>query len=271
MKDADPEPKRSGREPASRQRRAAPKRIAPDKSRSGSSAGRGREVVNRVLELVRSGSLSPGDRLPPERELVEIFGIGRPSLRESLRSLEALGIIEARHGGGAFVTDLDARRLLAPLDFYLSLNPSILDDTAECRRLIECEIARKAVSSATAEDLTELDEMIEAHEAILNDPVGFRILDSRFHAKLYSMSRNSMLERIATALYSMGLEQRRAITSNPSLIARSTKEHGLIVDALKAGNEDAVVEAMENHLRHIAESTAALLGGQDSSASKPKA
>lgn len=250
-------------------RRAAPKQIAPAKRKDSTAPGRGREVVNRVLELVRSGSLGPGDRLPPERELVRIFGIGRPSLRESLRSLETLGIIESRHGGGAFVTDLDARRLLAPLDLYLSLSPGILDDASACRRLIECEVARQAVANASVEDLAELDEMMAAHQTILSDPVGFRILDSRFHAKLYRMSGNSVLERIATALYSMGLEQRRSVTSNPSLIARSTREHAAIVAALKNRSEDKAVRAMESHLRHIAESTAALL--RDGGSGGPKA
>jgi len=67
------------------------------------------------------GRYRQGDRLPPERELIEIFGISRPSLREALRALSMLGVVKTLHGGGAYVSDLDARTLLAPLDFYLSL------------------------------------------------------------------------------------------------------------------------------------------------------
>src|SRR5215475_15489296 len=69
-------------------------------------------VVGRIVELIRTGNLRPGDRLPPERELVEIFAISRPSLREAMRALSTLGIVESRHGGGTFVTDLNARTLL---------------------------------------------------------------------------------------------------------------------------------------------------------------
>src|SRR6185295_17279969 len=97
-----------------------------------------------ILELVRTGNLRPGNRLPPERELIEIFRISRPSLREALRALSILGVIESRHGGGAFVTDLEAQTLLAPLDFFLSLSKSNLDEAFESRRVIEVEIARKA-------------------------------------------------------------------------------------------------------------------------------
>jgi DNA-binding transcriptional regulator YhcF (GntR family) len=79
-------------------------------------------VIARIVELIRTGNLRPGDRLPPERELVEIFAISRPSLREAMRALSTLGIVESRHGGGTFVTDLDARTLLAPLNFFLQLS-----------------------------------------------------------------------------------------------------------------------------------------------------
>ena len=111
--------------------------------------GVARSVVNRILDLIRTGMLRAGDRLPSERELIEILDISRPSLREALRALSMLGVIESRHGGGAFVTDLEARTLLAPLDFFLSLSPTNLADAFESRRIVEVEIARKAARQAT--------------------------------------------------------------------------------------------------------------------------
>lgn len=240
-------------------KRPLPKQITRKKGAKSRALGGGSEVVNRILELVRSGNLRPGDRLPPERELITIFGIGRPGLRESLRSLATLGVIETRHGGGAYITDLDAKRLLAPLDFVLSLTPGLLDDTTECRHLIECEAVRKAAKNVSAADIAELEEMLDAHVAVANDPVGFRILDSRFHSKIYATTNNSMLNRIASALYNIGLDQRRAVTAQPGQIEKSTKDHIRIVAALKTGDPSAAVEAMEIHLRNIAKSTKVLL------------
>ena len=92
-------------------------------------------VVARIVELIRTGNLRPGDRLPPERELVDIFSISRPSLREAMRALSTLGIVESRHGGGTFVTALDARTLLAPLDIFLQLSQVNIEDTFESRRM----------------------------------------------------------------------------------------------------------------------------------------
>jgi GntR family transcriptional repressor for pyruvate dehydrogenase complex len=94
----------------------------------GEKKGVAQSVVNRVLDLIRTGMLRAGDRLPSERNLIEILDISRPSLREALRALSILGVVDTRHGGGAYVTNLEARTLLAPLDFFLALSESILAD-----------------------------------------------------------------------------------------------------------------------------------------------
>src|SRR5262249_34511302 len=101
------------------------------------NAGVAQSVVNRILALVRTGMWGSGDRLPSERELIDILNTSRPSLREAIRALSTLGVVETRHGGGAYVTDLKARTLLAPLDFFISLSQSNLADVFESRRIIE--------------------------------------------------------------------------------------------------------------------------------------
>jgi GntR family transcriptional repressor for pyruvate dehydrogenase complex len=133
----------------------------------------GQQVVGQIVELIRTGNLRRGDRLPSERELVEIFGISRPSLRESMRALSVLGIIESRHGGGAFVTELDATAMLAPLDLFLALSKANFDDAFESRRIIEIEIVRKAAMKATRADIQDLNDMIAAHPKIQNDLSAF--------------------------------------------------------------------------------------------------
>ena len=215
----------------------------------------GQQVVGQIVELIRTGNLRPGDRLPSERELVEIFGISRPSLRESMRALSVLGIIESRHGGGAFVTELDAPTMLAPLDFFLSLSQANFDDAFESRRIIEVEIVRKAATKASRADVADLNDMIAAHATIQSDPVGFRILDSRFHEKLSGIAGNAVLQRVAYGLYNMGLDFRRRATAESGLIAQSTEDHGRIAAAIAEHDADGAAEAMTRHLRHIEDST----------------
>lgn len=221
--------------------------------------GVAQSVVNRILDLVRTGMLRSGDRLPSERELINILNISRPSLREAIRALSTLGVVDTRHGGGAYITNLEARTLLAPLDFFLSLSQANLADVFESRRVVEIEIVRKAAASATESDTEALNGMLIAHEAVLTDPVGFRILDARFHARLSEIAGNSVLERIAYGLYNMGLDIRRRATENVSLIRRSLGEHTRIVRAIEAHDVTAAGDAMAAHLDHIEASTRAVI------------
>ena len=222
------------------------------------NTGVAQSVVNRILDLVRTGMLRSGDRLPSERELIDILNISRPSLREAIRALSTLGVVETSHGGGAYVTDLKARTLLAPLDFFLSLSQSNLADVFESRRIVEIEIVRKAAVNATAGGRRRRSNgMLVAHEKVLTDPVGFRILDARFHAQLSEIAGNSVLERIAYGLYSMGLDIRRRATENVALIRRSLGEHTAIVRAIETGDSAAAAAAMAAHLDHIEASTRA--------------
>jgi GntR family transcriptional repressor for pyruvate dehydrogenase complex len=235
--------------------RPKPKSLTAAPGGAEASKSSGDQVVSRILDLVRTGNLKPGDRLPPERELIVIFSISRPSLREALRSLSMLGVIEARHGGGAYVTNLDAKTLLAPLDFFLSLTRSNLADAFDSRRVIEMEMVRRTALIATRKDKRELEDMLDAHRSVLDDPVGFRILDSRFHEKLYVTAGNAVLRRFADGLYNLGLELRRQATEEPGAIARSTEDHRRIFAAIVAGDPEAAAEAMRQHLNNIEEST----------------
>ena len=236
-------------------RRAKPTRVTARPGDLDTGTGLGEQVVSRILELVRTGNLRPGDRLPPERELIEIFGISRPSLREALRSLSILGVIAVRHGGGAFISDLDARTLLAPLDFFMSLSTSNLADAFDCRRVVEMEIVRRTAMATTRKDRIEFRDMISAHAAVLNDPIGFRILDSRFHEKLYAIAGNAVLHRIANGLYNLGLDLRRRATAEFGAIERSAADHQKIFDAIAAQDPEGAAQAMKEHLDHIEEST----------------
>src|SRR5262249_20866440 len=176
--------------------------------------------------------------------------------------LSLLGVIDSRAGGGAFVPDPEARPLLAPLVFFLSLSEPNLPDAFESRRIVELEIVRKAALKASRKDIDDLNGMITAHEKVQGDPVGFRILDSRFHARLSEAAGNVVLERIAYGLYNMGLDVRRRATENPALIRQSTGDHVRIVDAIAAHDAERAVAEMAVHLDHIEESTRAAMAAE---------
>jgi GntR family transcriptional repressor for pyruvate dehydrogenase complex len=107
-----------------------------------------------------------------------------------------------------------------------------------------------------------LKEMIAAHATIQKDPVGFRILDSRFHEKLSAIAGNAVLQRVAYGLYNMDLHVRRRATAEPGLIAQSTEDHAGIAAAIAAHDPERAANAMAQHLTHIKESTKRTMASQ---------
>jgi GntR family transcriptional repressor for pyruvate dehydrogenase complex len=222
--------------------------------------GAAEKVVHRILDLVKSGNLKAGDKLPAERKMIEIFGLSRPTLREALRALSILGVIKMHHGGGAFVTDLKAQSLLAPLDFFVALSSENLSEVFACRRVIEIEVARRCVEKASEEDIRELENMVAAQQKVTSDPIGFRILDLEFHSKLFQIAGNAVMERLALGFYNMGLEARRTVTAKTVVTKRSVKEHQAIVEALKARDTEQIVAAISAHIDHIETTTLEAIG-----------
>src|SRR5690242_16358444 len=220
--------------------------------RSKSAAER---VVTHVIDLIRSGNLKAGDRLPPEAELARAFQVSRPVIREALRGLAILGVVETRQGGRCFVTDLTVARLMAPLQFVISLDEASVESLHQARLMIETGVARQAAGRTDEKALARLEEMVAAGFELTDDPLGFRMLDQQFHRTIGQLGGNPFLEIVAQSLYELGMEYRRVATEAPGVIERSAAEHLAIVDALKAGDPDAPAAAMGAHLMSIHETT----------------
>ena len=224
--------------------------------RSKSAAER---VVTHVIDLIRSGNLKAGDRLPPEAELARAFQVSRPVVREALRGLAILGVVETRQGGRCFVTDLTVARLMAPLQFVISLDESSAEALHRARLTIETGLARQAAERTDEKTLARLDEMVAAGFELTDDPLGFRMLDQQFHRTVGQLGGNPFLEIMSQSLYELGMEYRRAATETAGVIERSAAEHRAIVEALKARDPGAAAAAMGTHLESIHETTVGVM------------
>ena len=213
-------------------------------------------VVSQIIDMIRSGNLKARDRLPTETELARAFQVSRPVVREALRGLAILGVVETRQGGRCFVTDLTVARLMAPLQFVISLDEASVESVHDARLLVETGMIRKAVGRISDKDFAKLDQMVEAGFELSDDPVSFRMLDQEFHRTLNRLSGNPFLEVVAQSFYELGMEYRRIATETPGLIDRSAVEHRAIIEALKLGDPDAAEAAMSAHLKSIHETTA---------------
>ncbi len=213
------------------------------------------QVAQRILGLVKAGSLKPGDQLPPERDLAASLQVSRPSVREAIRGLTILGVIRTRQGGGAYVSELDADVLLEPLHFFISLEERNIRELYDARMLIESDVARRAAENISKDDLVRLEELLRLQAAVLDNPSGFRESDSAFHDIIWRGCGNAFLTRIGKSLNVIGLEFRRMASETPGVLAQSHKDHKRILDALKARDPAAAAEAASAHMRNVYRTT----------------
>jgi DNA-binding FadR family transcriptional regulator len=220
------------------------------------------QVARRILALVQSGSLRAGDQLPAERELASILGVSRPVVREALRGLSILGVIKARQGGGVFISSLNAVDLLAPLQFFITLDRYTVDALYDARMLIEGGIARRAAERITDAQVTKLKEIIGPQHRLIGDPIGFRVSDLEFHQTLLDACANPFLERVAHSLNVLGMEFRRTASENPMVLMQSVTDHERIVEAVARHDPTAAVIAMEQHMLNVRRTTEVAMDAQ---------
>ena len=213
------------------------------------------QVAQRILGLVKAGSLKPGDQLPPERDLAASLQVSRPSVREAIRGLTILGVIRTRQGGGAYVSELDADVLLEPLHFFISLEERNIRELYDARMLIESDVARRAAENISDEDLARLEELLKLQASVLENPSGFRESDSAFHDIIWRGCGNAFLTRIGKSLNVIGLEFRRMASETAGVLAQSHKDHRRILDALKARDPASAAEAASAHMRNVYRTT----------------
>lgn len=213
------------------------------------------QVAQRILGLVKSGDLKPGDQLPPERELAASLHVSRPSVREAMRGLSILGVIRTRQGGGAYVSQLDADVLLEPLHFFISLEDANISQLYDARMLIEQNVASRAAENITGEQLEKLEEILAVQADYIDDPAKFRESDSAFHDIIWRGCANGFLTRIGRSLNVIGLEFRHMASETPGVLAQSHEDHRRIVAALKARDPVAAAEAASAHMRNVYRTT----------------
>jgi GntR family transcriptional regulator, transcriptional repressor for pyruvate dehydrogenase complex len=195
------------------------------------------EAIIRIKDMILSGELRPGDRLPPEKELSERLGLSRSSMREAVKALEVIRVLDVRRGDGTYVTSLEPRLLLEAITFVVDLhnNDSVLELFA-VRRILEPAAASIATTRISPETVAELRDQIGSvsESAAVEDLVAHDIL---FHATIVEAAGNSYLTTLVQSLSGHTARARiwRGLTQN-SAGARTLAEHSAIVDALELGD-----------------------------------
>ena len=211
------------------------------------------EVADRIRALLLDGTFPPDQPLPSERHLAEQFGVSRGSIRDALRTLETIGLIETRHGQGTFPHELSVERLVAPLASVMSYRPDLQDELIDVRRMFEPAVARVAASRATEEDLADLQRVLDTQRQKLKTGQSAIAEDTAFHAILARATRNRVVMNIMATLNDLLVESRTHSLQQRGRPARSIDGHEAVVAALRRKDADAAAQAMYNHISQIAD------------------
>lgn len=154
------------------------------------------EVLKQINQLIIEEKLRPGDRLMGEREMAGEFGVSRTTLREALRTMEFLGWVEIKPGGGTFIRDAQLNEVISPLALALSVEPTRIEELWETRIPLEVECAGLAALRASEEDLQRISQALRDMQSQLDDLDAYAKADARFHFLITQASQNSMMNRL---------------------------------------------------------------------------
>jgi GntR family transcriptional repressor for pyruvate dehydrogenase complex len=206
------------------------------------------EIAQQIMDLISEGHLKPGQRLPPERDLCKHFGIGRSSLREALRCLSIMGVLDARVGEGTSVAVDGVKFLGKVVEWRLITEKHEIEDLLEVRIALESVAVGRVATLRRKEELVALSGLLKKMEAALGDAKKFAALDLQFHITIAQISDNALLSDLISMIRGQLVRGVSTVLLLPDAIALSLKEHRSIFRAIERGDPDAARKAMQAHL-----------------------
>src|SRR5262245_61381209 len=220
----------------------------PEETQSGAA-----RVLTFFRDRLVSGALKAGDRLLPERDLAQALEVSRPVLREALRSLAMLGLLDIRHGRGAFVRSADASVLGQALTLCLAPEPNILGDVLQARIAIECQAIRLACERASESDLRALASTPDTLVDSPDDPEKGGQADYVFHLAIVKASGSGALIKIYEAILPLlmrsHVERRRDTFREPAITAHLVEAHRAVFLSLVQRDPDAAESRLREHFK----------------------
>lgn len=207
------------------------------------------DAAEQLKRLVGDGTLQPGDKLPSERELAARLGVSRPTLREAVRALVIMGLVETRHGAGNFVIG-GAPESEATVSLTIELDDP-LESLFELRLLTEPVAAERAAAHITSDELSRLRRLRGDMERLVDDPERFVRSDADFHRVIHRAARSQLIVAMLEAVDELAMRGRRLSGRQPDVTRRTVEAHQMILEALQRGDPFEARSAMTAHLMQI--------------------
>ncbi len=214
------------------------------------------EVAEALHEMIRTGELSPGDRLDSVQQLAENFQVGRSAIREALSALKAIGLVEMRQGEGTFIKSFEAKQITFPLSTAILMNKEDIANLLEVRKVIEAGTSAAAARKRTKEDLKAMEQVLEEMKNVKGDGELGEQADFKFHLALSEAAHNPILSglmaQVSELMFETQKETRRLwLFSKQTTSEKLYEQHVAIYKAILEKNEDGARKAMLSHLDNV--------------------
>jgi GntR family transcriptional regulator, transcriptional repressor for pyruvate dehydrogenase complex len=211
------------------------------------------EEVAKQIERLILKKLKPGDKLPSERELAEMLQVSRSSIRDAIRSLELVGLVEPRQGAGTIVRERSAESVVNPFGKALKRRKELVTELLDFRKMLEPPLAARAATHASAEDISEMEEILQRQEAkqVAGDVAIAE--DAEFHYSIALASGNSVVLKVIDTLMDLLRDTREYSLQVEGRSEKSLAGHQRILAAIKRHDAESAKAAMRRHIEDVEE------------------
>ena len=211
------------------------------------------EIFKRITNSIIKGELRPGDKLPTEVEFAEQLGVGRNSVREAVKMMTAMGVLEIKRGAGTFVTTKVSPSIFNPLMFSMIIEPKSNSDLYELRVMFESMVLFIVIDKASDEDILNIERLLEETKRASLEGAKeieyFIEADLRFHNEILKAAHNPLIERIGTTINELFPAYMKNSMTQSNGIERSIRNHYEILTIIKSKDKEKVFEIVELTLK----------------------
>ena len=211
------------------------------------------EEVAKQIERLILKKLKPGDKLPSERELAEMLRVSRSSIRDAIRGLELMGLVEPRQGAGTIVREVSADSLVNPFANALKRRQELVSELLDFRRMLEPPLESRAASHASPVDIYELEEILQRQEQKQTQGEAAVAEDTEFHYSVALASDNSVVLKVLDILMDLLRDTRERSLQVEGRPQKSLAGHRRILAAIKRHDAEAARDAMRRHIEDVEE------------------
>jgi GntR family transcriptional repressor for pyruvate dehydrogenase complex len=209
------------------------------------------EEVAKQIERLILKELSPGDKLPGERELAEVLGVSRSSIRDAIRRLELMGLVQPRQGAGTVVQEISPEALVTPLSNVIANKRQLVGQLLDFRKMLEPPLAARATTHASPQEIAEMEEILRRQDKKVRGGEAAIEEDSQFHYSIAMASGNSVVLKVLDVVMDLLRETRARSLQTEGRPQKSFAGHRRILAAIKRGDAEAAETAMRQHIEDV--------------------